>query len=437
MAASMARGRRASSLRARRGPRAGYRGTFLTPTRGSDALRYVADGLMIVGEDGRIESLEPFVEGAFAGVTHDLTGELVIPGFVDTHLHFPQTRIIGSASGPLLDWLESTVFPEEARFSDALFARDVAEELIDHCVANGTTTAGIFSSSSPVATQVLFEALEAHGLRAIVGLTLMDQSCPEALRVDADTAMAASRDLVARFHGADEGRLGFAVTPRFALSCSKDLMEKAGKLALEHSLVVQTHVAENERELEAVRAAHPWASDYVEVYEKVGLLGSRTILAHAIHLGGSEWDRVAASGAKIAHCPDSNFFLGSGRMKLDEAKSRGVSVGLGSDVAAGRSFDLRRAIAHAYDNALVLGAPRAPSELFTLATLGGADALGLGTVVGSLEPGKDADFVSLSLPTWVEGEPGALRAATFASDASRVERTYVRGRLVHRTGADG
>lgn len=431
--ASLAKHRRAGSLRARRGPKVAYRGSILTPARGAASLLYLADGQMIVGEDGRIESVGPAGAPHFAGVTHDLSGSLLVPGFVDTHVHYPQTRIVGSASGPLLEWLDKTVFAEEARFADAIYARDVAEDLIHQAVSNGTTTAAIFSSSSPLATEVLFEALAAHGLRAIVGLTLMDQACPDALRVNVATAMAASRDLVARFHGADEGRLAFAVTPRFALSCSRRLMEEAGALAAAHDLVVQTHVAENERELVEVGRAHPWAADYLDVYEKVGLLGPRTLLAHAIHLSASEWDRVAAAGAKIAHCPDSNFFLGSGRMRLDEPERRGVGVGLGSDVAAGRSFDMRRAIAYAYDNALAVDAPRSPAHLFAMATQGGADALGLGGVIGSLEAGKEADFVVLSKPSWADDEAAALRAVTFASDTSRVERSYVRGRLVHRS----
>ncbi len=435
--ASVAVRRAAGSLRAGRGPKVAYRSTFLSPISGRAELSYLNDGVMIVGEDGHIESLEPYATTSFTGVVHDLSGSLIVPGFVDSHLHFPQTRIIGSASGPLLEWLDLTVFPEEARFADALYARDVAEELIDHCVASGTTTAAMFSSSSPVATGVLLEALLGHGLRAVVGLTLMDQSCPDDLRLDAKSAMAASRDLIARFHEADDGRLRFAVTPRFALSCSRELMESAAALANEHSLLVQTHVAENGREEVETRKAHPWATDYLDVYEKVGLLGPRTVLAHAIHLSDSEWDRVAASGAKVAHCPDSNFFLGSGRMQLEKARRRGISVGLGSDVAAGRSFEMRRAIAHAYDNALIVGEPRSPEELFTLATLGGAATLGIDHLVGSLEPGKDADFAVLARPRWASDEASSLRVATFASDVAPVERTYVRGRLVHRAASGG
>jgi guanine deaminase len=184
------------------------------------------------------------------------------------------------------------------------------------------------------------------------------------------------------------------------------------------------------REAEETLALHPYAADYLGVYEAAGLVGPRTIFAHAIHLSESEWDRVAARGAAIAHCPDSNAFLGSGRMRLGEARRRGIAVGLGSDVAAGRSFDMRRALSHAYDAALATGAPAGAAELFELATLGGARALHLADVAGALTAGRDADFVVLHRPAHAAGEDGALRIATFAADVAPVLRTYVRGRLV-------
>src|SRR6185437_10732222 len=229
------------------------------------------------------------------------------------------------------------------------------------------------------ATNVLFEALAASGLRAVAGLTLMDQHCPEALRVPRAEAMAA---------------------------CDR--------------------LAEQPDEADAVLAAHPIADDYLGVYQAVGLLGPRTIFAHAIHLSSSAWDRIAGAGASIAHCPDSNFFLGSGRMSLADVRSRHVRVGLGSDVAAGRSFDMRRAMAYAYDNALCLGERPSAGELFTLATLGGAAALHLDTEIGTLEPGKAADFVALELPAHATGQADVLAQIAFA-DAGRVTRAFVRG----------
>lgn len=420
--------------RDQRGPRVAYRASVLTPVRGADALLHVPDALLVVDADGKIETLRPVSDGPFPGFVHDLSGSLVVPAFVDAHLHVPQTRVIGSASGPLLDWLSSTVFPEEARFHDRAYADEVADEFVGRCLAVGTGTVAAFSSSSATATAAAFDALLARGLRGVVGLTLMDTRCPDALAVPADRAIAEARDLCDRYHGADDGRVAFAVTPRFAISCTETMMRRAGELARERDLIVQTHVAENEREGAETLELFPWAKDYLDVYDKMGLLGARTLLAHSIHLSDAEWDRVAERRASVVHCPDSNFFLGSGRMRLAEATKRGVGVALGSDVAAGRSFDMRRAIAHAYDNALAIGEPPTLDALLRAATLGGAEALGWADRTGSLEPGKEADFAVLALPRWMDrsARKEALRAACFGSDFAPVRRTYVRGRLVFR-----
>lgn len=418
-------------------PRRGYRASILTP-RDGQGLFYLEDGLLVVDGAGRIEHLLSASEPAPQGcVVHDLRGSLIIPGFVDAHVHYPQTRVIGSASGPLLPWLESTVFPEESRFTDDDYAREVAEEFVRRAAAVGTTTVLAFSSSSATATAIALETLAERGLRAIVGLTLMDQNCPAALSVPAERAIGEARALAARFQGAAGGLLGMAITPRFALSCSRPLLEAAGALARELDLLVQTHVSENVHEGEATLAAHPIASDYLGVYEAVGLVGPKTVFAHAIHFSEAEWDRVAASGARVAHCPDSNFFLGSGVMKLAEARRRGVPVALGSDVAAGRSFDLRRAIACAHDASLLAGASVEDEVLFELATLGGARVLGLARETGSLELGKDADFLVLDRPAYLTGREASLRLATFGSELAPVLRTYVRGRLVAGDNARG
>jgi guanine deaminase len=408
--------------------RRAYRGRLLTPTTPDDRIRYLEDALLVV-EDGKIARVEPFAHGAFPGLVLDLRPSVIVPGFVDTHVHFPQTRVIGRAGAPLLEWLERTVFPEEARFRDAGYAREVAASFIESLAAAGTTTSCVYSSSNEGATHALFEALAASGLRAIAGLTLMDQACPEALRVPREEAMAACARLADTWHGHDAGRLGFAITPRFALSCSRALMEDAARFAADRDLLVQTHVSENPAEGVAVLAEHPYASDYLGVYEAVGLLGARTILAHAVHLSDSEWDRVAERRASIAHCPDSNFFLGSGRMRLAEPSARRVRVGLGSDVAAGRSFDIRRAMTHAYDTALAHGDRVTHEDLFALATIGGARALGLEGAIGSLEPGKEADFVAIELPDHATDQDALLSLLAFA-DAGRVTRVFVRGRQI-------
>ncbi|XXY46544.1 guanine deaminase [Sorangium sp. So ce269] len=416
-----------------RSPRA-YRGRLLTPVAApasGSPVRFLDDALLVVGEGGLIEQVIPFSPGAFRGLVLDLRPAVLMPGFIDAHVHFPQTRIIGSASGALLDWLERSVFPEEARFRDDGYAALVAAEFTGCLLASGTTTCVAFSSSCPGATDRLFRALEHAGLRGIAGLTLMDQNCPEALCVPRDEAIAAARDLVQRWHGAAGGLLEFAITPRFAPTCSRRLMESAAQLASDHGLPVQTHVAENLAEVEATLREHPWARDYVDVYDRVGLLAGRALLAHGIHLSPREWDRIAEARSSVVHCPDSNFFLGSGRMRLGDARSRAVPVALGSDVGAGRSFDMRRSMSSAFDNALCLGDRLTPADLFFTATQGTADAIGLGRTIGSLEPGKEADFIVVRFRDRVQGEADLLNHLVFAPETATVRRSFVRGKPIH------
>ncbi len=409
----------------------GYRGAVLTPRSDSRAVDYHDDAVLTVTRTGSIVGvLAPDALPADLRLVHALRGSLLVPGFVDAHLHYPQTRVIGSASGPLLEWLERSVFPEEARFADPGYATTVAHEFAEACASHGTTTVGAYSSSSPSATRVLFSVLEEAGLRAVAGLVLMDQNCPDAVRVPADVALPAARELVDEWHGRDAGRLSFAVIPRFAISCSRPLLEGAAELASGRALSVMTHVSENPREEAETLAVHPWAKDYLEVYEAVGLVHERTVLAHAIHLSDAEWERLGSRRASVAHCPDSNLFLGSGVMRLASARDRGVVVSLGTDVAAGRSFDLRSTLAYAYDASLITGSGATADELFSMATLGGAQALGLDRNVGSLEAGKEADFVVLARPAHAAGRDGALRLATFGAQLAPVQRTYVRGKLV-------
>jgi guanine deaminase len=404
------------------------RGQILSPT--PEGVLHLRDGMVRFDDAGRIVEVGPSrtLRKRHHGPVADLRPALIVPGFVDPHLHYPQTRIIGRATGPLLAWLEQTVFPEEARFARPSYARVVADEFIERMLQTGTTTAAVFSSSNPKATETLFRRLDASGMRAMVGLTLMDRRCPKALQVRADDALEACRGLVRRWHGRDDDRLRFAITPRFALSCSRKLLAGAGRLAREHHLPVQTHVAETRLEGEETLKAHRYADSYLDVYAQNGLLGKRTVLAHAIHLSNPEWKQLAASGAGIAHCPDSNFFLGSGRMKLARARARHIHVGLGSDIAAGRSFSLRRAMAHAYDNARCLGATLEPLELFRMATLEGAQVLGWDTRVGSIEAGKDADLAVFDVGADARDVDALLAELIFDNDGITASRVYVRGR---------
>ncbi len=406
------------------------RGRVLRPRADARTFDYLPDALLTIDPGGRLDFVGPTPEDCFEPET--LPGAVWLPGFVDTHVHYPQTRVAGRSSGALLDWLESTVYPEEARFADKGHAGAVAAEMCKALAASGTTTASIYSSSHPLATAALFATLDRVGLRANVGLTLMDRCAPPELCLAAGPAIAACEGLIARWHGHDEGRLQFAVTPRFALSCTPELLAMAGELADAHNLPIQTHLSENLAEIAAVRAAFPEHASYLDVYATHGLCTERSIFGHCIHLSDGEWDELGAAGAAVAHCPDSNFFLGSGTMPLRRTLERGVRVGLGTDVGAGRSFSVRAAASAGYDAALLRGERVTPETLLWLATTGGAQALGLGERVGLIEPGHDADLVAIGVPATVDHrDMDALAdAILFTRDTSPVKFTMVRGRRV-------
>jgi guanine deaminase len=400
------------------------RGRMLAPDPDAMTVALLADAVLELDVEGTITTVrEPTADDP----PPTWPGSVILPGFVDVHVHYPQTRILGSASGPLLTWLERSVFPEEARFGEAEYAAAVAEEFCAALIAQGTTCAAIYSSSHPVAAQALFSALDRCGLRAETGLTLMDRHAPDAVLLEADAAMAASAELLARWHGHDRERLRLSMIPRFAISCTPALLRAAGAFSDAHALSLQTHIAENREEIAATADLFPDAGDYLEVYEAHGCASPRTILAHCIHLSESEWDRVAAADLVVAHCPDSNFFLGSGCMGLAAALRRGVRVGLGTDVGAGRSFSVRRSAAAAYDAALVREDPVTPEQLLWLATRGGARALGKAATLGCLAPGYEGDLVAVEAPVGLD-ETGLIDALLFRHDAGPVTATVVRGR---------
>lgn len=408
------------------------RGRLLCPHADAPRVTRIADGLVEIGDDGRIAAVGP--APADCEVPESFPGAVLLPGFVDAHVHFPQTRVIGSASGPLLPWLERSVFPEEARFAERCYAAAVAWEFCEALVRQGTTCAAVYASSHPAATEILFAELERRGLRALVGLTLMDRGAPPGLLLAAGPALAACEALAERWHGRDGGRLQFCVTPRFALSCTPELLRGAGRLAEARGLPVQTHLSENTAELAATAAAFPAARDYLGVYEDHGLCGPRSLFAHCIHVSAGEWDRLASAGAAVAHCPDSNFFLGSGCMRLRAATERRVRVGLGTDVGAGRTFSLRQVMASAYDASLIVGAPVPAEELLWHATRGGAAALGLGAALGCLAPGFDADLVAIDAPE-LAADAALFDALAFRRDAGPARAVYVRGRLLRGAAA--
>ena len=402
-------------------PTQSIRGRCLIPRADAPGFDLIEDALL-QHEAGIFTRVDPAPPDCAEPVTRP--GAVWLPGFVDTHIHCPQTRIRGSATGPLLDWLQQSVFPEEGRLHDPGYAREVALEFCGHLLAQGTTCAAIYSTSDARATDILFEELAAHGLSGHVGLTLMDQGAPAANCVPAAQALADAERLIHKWHGFED-RLFFAVTPRFALSCSPALMRGAAALAEKHDLLIQTHLSENRAEIAAVGEMFPDQPDYLAVYAAHGLCGRHSIFAHCVHLEPDAWDRLAAADAAVSHCPDSNFFLGSGCMPLAAPIARGIRLGLGTDVGAGRTFSLRQVAASAYDAALITGADVTSEGLLWYATRGGGDALRL--PVGRIEVGCPADLVAIDGVADLTGAP-LFDALVQRRDAGPVGEVWSRGR---------
>ena len=373
------------------------------PGMGDDpaAWQFFDDGGLWM-RDGRIQAAGPWAALTAAlppgvgesATVHDYRGHLVLPGFVDCHLHYPQAGVIASYGRQLLDWLNDYVFPAEARFADASEAERSAAFVVDRLLAHGTTTASVFATVHPHSVDAFFAAAEARGLRMLCGKVLMDRNCPPDLRDTAAGGMADSQRLIERWH--DRGRLRYSLTPRFAPTSSPEQLRLCGELlASQPGLHLQTHLAENPCELDWVRQLFPTRGSYLDVYQHYGLAGPRSLHAHCIHLDAAERRSLAAGGAAAAFCPGSNLFLGSGFFNLDASREAGLRVGLATDIGAGTGFSLLRALAQAYEVGQALGAPLPALRGFYLATLGGARALYLDDCIGSFQPGREADFIAL------------------------------------------
>jgi guanine deaminase len=366
------------------------------PPLGDEALEAFEDGalafdggrVVACGTAGHVLAGHPD-----AGVI-DARDSVLLPGFVDCHVHFPQIRVIGAMGLELLDWLRVAALPEEVRMADEGYARAVATAFVRALAANGTTTALVFGSHFPAAQEALFRAAEAAGLRIASGLVVSDRGLLPELHVTPQAAVEASRALIERWHG--RGLLRYAVTPRFSVSCSEEMLAACGDLVGAASgLLVTSHLNETAGEVALVRELYPRAADYLATYEEAGLVGRRSVFAHDVHVTDSELERLAGAGAAIAHCPSSNVFLGSGLFPLARHMACGVRVALGTDVGAGTSFSLLAEALVTYELQRVNPEPvlLRPGELLHLATSAGAAALGLEDETGDLQPGKSADFV--------------------------------------------
>jgi guanine deaminase len=431
------------------------RARLLTPLD-ADGTRYEADGLVVVDGAGRI---------AFAGAAADrpdaaaaaidLRPFVLLPGMVDLHAHLPQVPNAGVGYAlDLLTWLDRVTFPTEQSWSDPAVAERLSPSIFEAFARAGTTTVLAYGVVFEAAMDAAFRAAEANGIRAILGKVMMDRGTYDPVIEPStilDRSLRESADLIARWHGADAGRLGYAVTPRFAVSCTADMLRESAALAASTGTWWQTHVSEDPFEIEEVARLHPEAEDYVDVYERAGGLGARTVLAHAIHLSDRELGRLLATGTHVAHCPASNLFIGAGVMPLARYREAGLSMGLGSDVSGGPEmsiFSVMRVGAYAQMARQSLGGDGAvlePFDWLRLGTLDGARALGLGGSIGSLEAGKDADMIAID-PSFVapltgqppDDDPEALASRLiFRAHPDMVRATWVRGRRLEGPGRPG
>jgi guanine deaminase len=408
----------------------------------AEAYEYFEDGLLVV-RDGLVAEVGPAREVSArlpAGTpVVDRSGKLILPGFVDCHIHYSQTDVIASYGEQLLEWLEKYTFPTEQRFEDAAHAREVADFFLDELLRNGTTTALVLGTVHAQSVDAFFEAAEARSLRMAAGKVLMDRNCPDYLRDTPESAYKESRALIEKWHGRD--RLLYAITPRFAPTSTEAQLERAGDLAVEFpDVFVHTHLAENRKEVAWVRDLFPWARSYLDVYARFGLVRPRSVFAHCIHLDDEDVDLLAEQGATAAFCPTSNLFLGSGLFDHRRMHQAGVRVGVATDVGGGTSFNMLRTLSEGYKVAQLADQPLSAIRAFFLATLGGAQGLRLDDRIGNFAPGKEADFVVIDstatpLAARRHAQTATLEERLFMTmmlgDDRFIAETYVLGRRVH------
>jgi guanine deaminase len=429
-----------------------YRASLLhfhaDPAFAENAHAWHEDGLLVV-EDGRVKAagdyaalLPALPEGT---TVHDYRGQIVTPGFIDTHLHFPQTDMIASPAPGLLPWLDTYTFPTERRFADPAHGRAVADVFLDELLRNGTTTAAVYCTVHKESVDAFFEASAARNLRMVAGKVLMDRHCPDFLRDSAD--VRDSEDLIRRWH--KQGRALYAITPRFAPTSTEAQLGAAGELARAWpDTFIQTHVAENVDEVAWVRELFPQQRSYLEVYAHHGLMRPRAIFGHCIWLDDADFRLMADTGAAISHCPTSNLFLGSGLFDIARADAVRAHVALGTDVGAGTSFSMLQTMNEAYKVARLKGSYLPALRMFYLATLGAARSMGLEGTIGNFVVGAEADFIVLdpqATPLLARrtahgaANGGTLEETLFAlallGDDRAVRATYAAGALVHERSA--
>ncbi|WP_297351722.1 guanine deaminase [Paraburkholderia sp.] len=427
-----------------------FRAQLLTfngdPAQSSNAAVFNEDGLLIV-EDGHVVAA-----GAYAALSsqlapgtqvQDMRDKLIVPGFIDTHIHYPQTDMIASPAPGLLPWLDTYTFPTERRFADPAYAQDTASFFVEELLACGTTTALVYCTVHKESADALFTESEARNLRMVAGKVLMDRNCPEFLRDTAQSGYDDSAELIGRWH--NRGRQMYALTPRFAPTSTEAQLEACGVLAREHADVfIQSHVAENTDEVKWVADLFPGHRSYLDIYDHYGLLRRRAVYGHCIHLDAEDRKRMAQTGTVASHCPTSNLFLGSGLFDFDKADEAGMPIALATDVGGGTSFSMLQTMNEAHKVARLTGHHLTATRMFWLATAGAAEALDLADKVGTLAPKSEADFIVLDpqatpLLARRTGRTESLEELLFAfallGDDRAIFETYAAGKRVHQREA--
>jgi guanine deaminase len=405
-------------------------------------------GAVVVGDDGTIlwSGPQPLLPHGFRQAEVDDHGAmLVMPGFIDAHIHFPQYRMLAAPGKDLLDWLTRFTFPEESRYADAAYAASAAEVFVDRLFRHGTTAALAFCSAHKTCADALFAAAHRQGMALITGKSMMDRHAIPAVQDTVESSVRDTEDLHNAWHG--KGRLRHAVTPRFAVTSSEPQLTAAGEL-LRHlpGALMQTHLSESHGEIALVARLFPDARDYTDVYDRFGLLSERSLFAHGIHLSERECARLSESGSSVVHCPTSNTFLGSGLMSMPylRKEERSVSIGIATDVGGGTSYSMLATLGEAYKVQMLAGYKPTAVELFAMATRGNAERLRIAHETGAIEVGKFADLVVLDphatpvlasrqeLSTSLED---VLFSLMILGDDRAVSATYVAGRKVHERAA--
>lgn len=409
-------------------------------------VRHIEDGLLIIS-DGKIDWFGTWQEGQVVldkqtPLTH-YTQQWIVPGFIDTHIHYPQTEMVGAYGEQLLSWLEKHTFPTEKCFESIEHARSMSAFFINQLLQNGTTTALVFGSVHPQSVDALFEEASTINMRLIAGKVMMDRNAPDYLCDTAESSYNDSKALIEKWHG--KGRLLYAITPRFAPTSSPEQLAAAQRLRAEYpDTYLHTHLSENKAEIEWVKALYPEQDGYLDVYHHYGLTGARSMFAHSIHLEDSEWQCLHDTQSAVSFCPTSNLFLGSGLFKLAEAWKYNVKVGMGTDIGAGTSFNMLQTLNEAYKVMQLQDYSLSAFEAFYLATLGSAKALMLDDKIGNFDLGKEADFVVLdpcatALQTLRHQNTSTLDEQLFVlltlGDDRNIYHTYVNGELVYQRDA--